>query len=721
VGSRRLDVAGQAWTLVARSRPGFERQSHQRHAPLVLVGGIGLSLIAALIDRLLARARHAQARLSDMRDAVRRGERMHQLAVEQVSDHAIFRVDPDGRLASWNRGVERVLGWRSADFIGQPYAAIFTPEDAGDDLPERELRAARTGEVTSTERWHLRHDGTRLRAAVTTTTLTDRQDRFAGLLVVMRDITERALAEERFRTLVDDAPVLVWRSDVTGACTWFNKQWLAFTGRSMEQELGGGWAASVHPGDLDRCLRTHRAALSAQEPFSMEYRLRRHDGEWRWIVDNGQPVFSGPSRELTGFIGSCVDVHESRAAATALAEQRRTLLEVERSARQEAERVGRMKDEFLATLSHELRTPLNAILGWAQLLVRGAARPEETQRGLDVIVRNARAQAQIIEDLLDMSRIVSGKVRLEMERVDLAAVVEAALDVVRPAAEARGVALRTSLPQGLPPVDADPHRLQQVLWNLLTNAVKFTPRDGEVRVSLVGEDDTIALRVTDTGQGIAPEFLPHVFERFRQADASITRQHGGLGLGLAIVRSIVEMHGGSIAAESGGADRGATFVARLPIARSAAPDGPRSRPVEGKVRETAGHRLRGVSVLVVDDDPDGRELTRIGLERDGALVRLAGSATEALQVLRGEAPAPDVVISDLAMPAMGGFEFGGAVRELPGSRVSRVPLIALTALASPDHRVRAIAAGFDAYLTKPLDREALVQIVAALAGAPASD
>ncbi|HEX8914173.1 MAG TPA: hybrid sensor histidine kinase/response regulator [Humisphaera sp.] len=396
--------------------------------------------------------------------------------------------------------------------------------------------------------------------------------------------------------------------------------------------------------------------------------------------------------------------------------EREDLLVRERAARARAEemaaeaaRAGRMKDEFLATLSHELRTPLNAIVGWSQILARGPRTDADLDRGLATIDRNARAQARIIEDLLDMSGIVSGKVRLDVRPVDLSAVVRAALDTVAPVAAAKGVRVEAALDPGGGWVAGDPDRLRQVFWNLLTNAVKFTPRDGRVRASLARADGRLVATVSDTGEGISAEFLPHVFDRFRQQDASTTRRHGGLGLGLSIVRQLVELHGGRVRAASDGPGLGSTFTVELPAAPAVPPPSP------GPDAAAPDAAIAGLRVLVVDDEPDGRAVVRRLLEAYGAVVTTAGSAAEAIERFDRPGP-PDVLVSDVGMPGDDGYALVRRLRARAASRGGTVPAVALTAYASPADRERALAAGFQTHLAKPVEPGELVATVAAVAG-----
>jgi signal transduction histidine kinase/ActR/RegA family two-component response regulator len=395
--------------------------------------------------------------------------------------------------------------------------------------------------------------------------------------------------------------------------------------------------------------------------------------------------------------------------------------ERERSARTEAERANRTKDEFLAILSHELRTPLSAILGWAHLLARTNLDEEDRRRGVEVIERNARVQGQLIEDLLDMSRVTAGKVRLDMQPVDLARVIDDAIETVQSAMTAKDIRLERVLDPQAGPVRGDPDRLRQVVWNLLSNAVKFTDKGGRVSVLLERIDSHVEITVADTGQGIRPETLPHLFERFRQEDSSTTRRHSGLGLGLAIVRSLVELHGGSVRAESEGPGKGSRFRVMLPLSPLQAPQS--EKRLDGHPATSTTHAegpvadaelLRGVRVLVVDDEWDAGELVRILLERAGAEVTTAASAREALDAL--SRMKPDILVSDIGMPEEDGISLIRKVRALPDSGGGKVPALALTAFARPDDRRQTLMNGFQIHLAKPVDPTELTSAVASLAG-----
>ena len=523
---------------------------------------------------------------------------------------------------------------------------------------------------------------------------------------------EIRLSEERFRLLADSAPVLIWIGDRSKGCTWFNRSWLEYVGRGMEEEIGAGWIDGVHPDDRERVRSQHGEAFAEGKPFRIEFRLRGSDAQYRWMLDHGVPI-GGEGGDVTGFIGSCIDIHDRKRTE----EQRELLLSWERFGREEAERSSRMKDEFLATISHELRTPLQAILGWSRLLQTGSLPSEEVSQGLEIIERNARAQTRIIEDLLETSRIISGKVRLEVDEIDLGTLIEAAVDSVRPAAAAKGIALELDLDPSARRTSGDANRLQQVFWNLLSNSIKFTPAGGSVEVSLGGSGRNVEICVTDTGAGIRPEFLDHIFERFRQADSSTTRRHRGLGLGLAIVRHIVELHGGVVRAASEGEGKGSTFTVTLPR-RTARPES----GAQDKAGEKAAERpldpgyitLRGLKLLVVDDEADALEIVRRVLEKHEAQVATADSTNKALEIFSGYKP--DALISDIGMPERDGYDLLRSIRSLSPEMGGKVPALALTALTRSEDRQRAFSAGYQMHISKPVEPAELVSAVAKLAG-----
>jgi PAS domain S-box-containing protein len=399
-------------------------------------------------------------------------------------------------------------------------------------------------------------------------------------------------------------------------------------------------------------------------------------------------------------------------------EARSRLLSSEKLARNEAERANRLKDEFLATISHELRNPLNAILGWAHMLRLGKLTPSNVERAVETIYRNAKSQAQLVSDLLDVSRIISGKLRLDVREVDLLSIVNAAIDSIRPAAETKSIRLQTTLDPAAGPISGDADRLQQIVWNLLTNAVKFTPKGGKIQVKVQRVDSHVEIVVSDSGVGISKDFLPYVFDRFRQADASITRTQGGLGLGLSIVHQLVDLHGGSVSVHSDGEGKGATFTIILPfvgvISSQKDAESVNMAPNDELISLDGLPSLRGLKVLVVDDEADTRELIREVLKECDAEVILSRSVAEALEAL--EQHKPDILISDLGMPEEDGYSLITKIRALPYERGGHIPAAALTAYARTEDRMRVLRSGFQFHLPKPVDSAELVTVVASLAG-----
>jgi len=539
------------------------------------------------------------------------------------------------------------------------------------------------------------------------------------------DVTERRQAEKDLRTVRERFAIAVEAADIgTFFCPvpltklfWNDKCQQHFWVQGRESVEFETFYQSIHRDDVERVRATLERVVERNEPCDIECRTVSPQGQVRWIHAIGRS-FRDESGAITRFDGATIDVTSQKA----LESERESLLRAEQAARIEAERSGRMKDEFLATLSHELRTPLSSILGWAHVLRTGKSTGQDLEKGLETIERNARAQAQIIEDLLDMSRIISGKVRLEVDRVELKPIVEAAIETVRHAADAKGVAISITMDAVDQIVSGDPSRLQQVFWNLLSNAVKFTPRDGKVEITLRQALSYIEVSVVDTGSGIDPAFLSHVFSRFRQADASSTRRHGGLGLGLAIVKQLVELHGGTVQVRSPGPDQGSTFIVTLPLAVV-------HRAAEGDDDETPAHRatllrsapvisLSGVKLLVVEDEDDARELLSRVLEEYGATVLKCGTVSRAIEVV--QADRPDIIISDIGMPDEDGYTFMRRVRALDDESIRSTPAIALTAYARSEDRVKAFLAGYQMHLAKPLEVTELITVVANLKNQRAS-
>jgi len=530
----------------------------------------------------------------------------------------------------------------------------------------------------------------------------DSAGEIGGIGIFSEDITERKRAEEalreserQLRTLADTVPQLVWMAEADGNIFWYNQRWYDYTGTTAQEMAGWGWQSVHDPKILPKVLEQWRSSLATGKPFEMEFPLRGADGVFRWFLTRVNPLPDSQGRIVRWF-GTNTDIEESRRA------------------RQVAEESSRLKDEFLATVSHELRTPLTAIVGWTSLLKSKQLDEGTTSHAIQVVDRNSRSLTQLIENLLEVTRGQTGKIRLNPRPVELASVIQAALDVVLPAAEAKQIRLQTVLDPKAGPVTGDPDRLQQVVWNLLTNSIKFTPEGGRVQVSLQRMTSHVEITVSDTGCGISPEFLPFVFDRFRQADASSTRAHGGLGLGLSIVRHLTELHGGTVSAYSPGEEQGSTFVVRLPLTSRQAEVGGKAVPYPktGYIAVDRSRILQGVKVLVVDDEPDTLELLRMVLELCGALVVTANSAAQALERL--EKTDPDVLLSDIGMAGKDGFDLIREVRSLPPDRGGRVPAVALTAYTRAEDRTTTLAAGFDMHIPKPVQPADVVAAVANL-------
>ncbi len=542
--------------------------------------------------------------------------------------------------------------------------------------------------------------------------LRDRAGVVEGVLVAGFDVTAEVMARREvedadrlFKSVVDNVPELAWAARPDGYIEFFNQRWYEYTGATPQQMEGWGWRSVHDPAMLDAVMSRWADSIEHGVTFEMDLPLKGADGVFRWFLTRVRPLRDADGNVVRWF-GTNTNIDE-----------RVRLLASEKAAREEAERSNRTKDEFLAIVSHELRNPLNAILGWTRLLRAGSLPEDRRGRALETIERNAVNQAQLIEDLLDVARITSGKLSLDVQNVQLVRVVEAALDSARPAIEAKGLQLDVVLEtEGL--LAGDGARLQQIVWNLLTNATKFTPRDGQIRVVLRRDASQLELSVSDNGQGIDPSFLPRVFDRFRQADASTTKVHGGLGLGLAITRNLVEMHGGTISAESEGLGKGSTFIVRLPVAavrRSAngPTPTPRSAPRPLAMNFDAPIELRGLRVLAVDDEPDGRDIVAAVLAACGALVVTAATVAEAMVVVEREMP--DVVLSDIGMPVEDGYAFIARLRALPRAQGGATPAACLTGYASGEDRRRALLAGFTMHVPKPIDPAELVAVVASLA------
>lgn len=535
----------------------------------------------------------------------------------------------------------------------------------------------------------------------------------AGL--VQRRAAEAARAEEaarRLAAIVESSDDAIVGKTLDGTITSWNPAAARMYGYTQAEAIGQSILLIVPPDRRQEEAEVLRRLSRGETLDHFETVRVRKDGRRLDVSLTVSLIRDGTGR-IVGVSKIARDITAQKRAQA----ERATLLERERAARLEAEAANRAKDEFLAVLSHELRTPLNAVYGWAQMLRSESMSEEQKARALETIARNANAQLQLIDDLLDVSRVVSGKMRLNVRPVELRTVVEAALDSVRPAAAAKDIRLQSVLDPRAGPITGDPDRLQQVVWNLLMNAVKFTPRGGRVQVHLQRVNSHVEVVVSDTGEGIPPDVLPFVFDRFRQADSSSTRAHSGLGLGLALVKHLVELHGGSVAAQSPGPGQGATFIMKLPVTIAEIASGPERRlhPTALSADPVpASGRLDGVRVLVVDDDRDALDLSSMILTRAGAEVRLCRSAAEALDALG--VWRPDVLVSDIEMPIEDGYSLIRKVRALGPDHGGRTPAVALTAYGRMQDRVLSLTAGYNMHVAKPVDPGEFTTIIASLSG-----
>jgi PAS domain S-box-containing protein len=504
-------------------------------------------------------------------------------------------------------------------------------------------------------------------------------------------------SDVRYKAMIDSLPQCVFSLRPDGTVYQWNRSWLLYSGYDEAHMGHVDYHELMHPDDRARVDAEWAESKRTGLPLETEYRLRSANGAYRWHLGRAIPEHDD-NGHIVGWMWTATDVDELRAA------------------REQAVQANRTKDEFLATVSHELRNPLNAILGWMRMLSSGRLDEAKRARALQTIERNTELQVALVEDILDASRIASGKMRITLRPISLVQVIQAAVDTVRPAAEQKEIAIEASLAPEADQATGDPDRLQQVVWNLLANAIKFTPRGGHVEVTLKRIDSRVHIRVADDGRGIPPAFLPHVFERFRQAESSSTRTQSGLGLGLSIVRSVVESHGGTVSVASAGEGRGTTFVVQLPLRPQQAV--PQEVPAEispkrGTPSLAEAPALDGLHALLVDDEADARELLTLVLEQAGAQVTAVSSAADALREL-GE-HGYDVLVSDVGLPGEDGYSLIQKVRALDGERAN-LPAAALTGFASTEDGRRAVAAGFQVHVAKPVEPGRLVLTVAQLAG-----
>jgi PAS domain S-box-containing protein len=651
--------------------------------------------------QLFARADGAPAPPRRRRDDLVREKELRATLIsilEGMTDRFVA-VDRDWRITYVNAAAESTQGRRREELLGKTYWEVF-PGVLGSDF-EPEMRRAMTDRVPARRETYA--EGCDRWFEMDVHPIQD-----SGLAVYGRDITDRKHAEEalrrseeRFRRYFELGLIGMTITSPTKGCLEVNDKLCEILGYGRDELTRMNWVEITHPDDLAAdAAQLDRVLAGEIDGYSLDKRWIRKDGQ---IVETTISVKCLRRRDgaVDYFVGLLQDVTERKRDL----EARKALLASERQARAIAEESSRVKDEFLATLSHELRSPISSALLWLQVLRSKKFDGSSLENTVDAIDRSVRAQARLIDDLLDLSRIAAGKLRLELAPVNLSATVETAVNAVLPAAAAKKVPIRYRLPGERTFVNGDAARLQQVLSNLLTNAIKFTPTGGEVNVDLESSESWLKLTVSDTGEGMDSDLVPQVFERFRQGDTSATRKHGGLGLGLAIVRHLVESHGGSIKAKSEGPGQGATFVVSLPAMRNA-PGLDRERPVA----QLADMDLSGMYILLVDDDPSIRTALARLLDDCNARTDTASTADEAMARLSKYAP--DLLISDISMPGTDGYEFIRRVRAAEPLR--RLPAIALTAFTRPEDRIRALQAGYNMHLPKPVDPIELLTVITSL-------
>ncbi len=517
-----------------------------------------------------------------------------------------------------------------------------------------------------------------------------------------------------YSAIVEAMPEILFTTLPDGNNDFINQQFYQYTGLSAEQAGGFGWFKVLHPGDVEPTATRWRESVETGKSFEGEFRLRSTTGEYRWFRGRAVPLRDEMGK-IMRWLGVCMDITHQKVNE----QERENLLFRERQARDLAEGANLAKDEFIALVSHELRTPLNAVLGWVNILRSQEVDKETFLHGLETIERSTKTQASLVEDLIDSAMIATGKIRTKLEKVNLERVIQLALDVVLPAAEAKGITLNLSVETHDTYVLGDSARLQQVVWNLLSNAVKFTPESGLIEVIIKTAGKNAEVIVRDTGRGINAELLPTIFERFQQADISRTRRYGGLGLGLSLVKQLVELHGGTVRVESGGEGLGATFTVSLPLRTKASgmlTISMMSALKKDNLMNNRQYSLSGLRVLVVDDDADAREISSIMLRQEGALVTQATSASHAYAILSSaqKENLPDVLISDIGMPDEDGYSLMRRVRTLSPEQGGGIPAVAVTAFTSVEDRRRALDTGFQAHLSKPIDTDEFIEVIARL-------
>ena len=679
----------------ARTIPFFRSKTQLMFGFFFVGLTVGLLSKVTKVAQRLARENAARAR--DALEDLRSNRERLRIALASIGD-AVIATDAKGCVDTLNPVAEQLTGWSADVAAGLPLTAIFrTSETKNGKVADRliaEVVRCGTFSLPDDPIVLLSRDGSSRCVELNPTPIKNDQGVTTGVVIIFRDISgrrrvEEALreSEERFRMMADAAPIMIWASGTDKLCDYFNKGWLDFTGRTALQEMNNGWSEGVHVEDLKGCLETYHSAFDAREPFMMEYRLRRNDGEYRWVMDTGVPRRT-PDGAFSGYIGSCLDITERR-----LAEE-------------DLRNAGRRKEEFLAVLSHELRNPLAPIQTALDLLEHAESLGDRARQELAIIKRQVRNLTRLVEDLLDVSRISRGKIELRKEVVDLGEVMAHSVEALRALVDERQQQIHVSIPEKTLLLIADPTRMEQILSNLLINAARYTGHGGEIWLSAEQAAGDVMIRVRDTGIGIEPELLGQLFGLFMQGKRQLVPHHNGVGIGLSLVKDLVELHGGTITAHSSGPDAGSEFTIRLPALAGVLPE---SKPSPSENGLDASGLLPRRRILIVDDNvPAADSLGRLMSRVLGQEVRVVYDGNSALAL----APSyrPEILLLDLEMPRMDGYEVAMRLRANP--ECSGILIVAVTGWGHEDDHRRSRAMGFDLHLVKPVTAKSLKAMLA---------
>jgi PAS domain S-box-containing protein len=661
--------------------------------------GLVITVFGGSLRAARERAKAASFELRRAFEAQKAEREWLQITMASIAD-AVITTDPNGLVISLNPVAVRLTSWSLDEAVGRPLKEVFrTVQETSwrtDDLPIAKVVGDGEVVLSDDEVVLIARDGTARSVEHNAAPIRDSQGKVKGVVIIFRDITERHRAEQaqreseqRFRTLADATPIMIWSSGTDKLCNYFNKQWLDFTGRTIEQEMGNGWSEGVHCDDRKRCLDSYVTAFDARKPFLTEYRLRQHDGEYRWVMDTGVPRCA-PDGTFSGYIGSCLDITERKRAEEKLRD------------------ADRRKEEFLAVLSHELRNPLAPIQTALDLLEQAGASGDSFRRELAMIKRQVQNLRRLVDDLLDVSRISRGKIELRREVIPFTEVIAHSVEAVRPLVDEQHQELHVSIPEESLLLEADPTRLEQILSNLLINAAKYTPHGGKIWLTAERSLGEVVIRIRDTGIGIEPDLLPKVFDLFLQGGRKAGRSHEGGGIGLSLARNLVELHGGTIMAHSQGLDMGSEFVVQLPVISTAQAERKQSsQAIQPELSESLPRRR----ILIVDDNVQAADSLGMLLSAFlGQEVRVAYCGKSALEMAGSFVP--QVILLDLEMAEMDGYEVAMRLRE--HSECSEALIVAVTGWGHEEYRRRSRETGFDLHLVKPVTAKDLRALLAAL-------